>query len=333
MHEAERVANALRRTIEDFRFVWEKQVFGIGVSIGVVPIQGAGQTVSSILSAADAACYAAKDRGRNRIHIYHEGDVELARRHGEMRWVTRIQTALEENRFELARQPIVSLSDSADADSHYELLLRMRDEDGDIVLPDAFLPAAERYNLSVRLDRWVVREAFRLLTSDPKHLERLFLCSINLSGVSLADEDFLIFVTTELASTGLPPGKVCFEITETAAIANLSGAMRFMEVLRRVGCRFALDDFGSGLSSFAYLKSLPVDFLKIDGVFVKDIIEDPIDRELVRSINEIGHVMGKRTIAEFVESKEILAVLGEIGVDYVQGFELGKPKLLPRRYP
>ena len=331
MHVAERVANALRRTIEDFRFAWKKQVFGIGVSIGVVPIQGFGQTVSSILSAADATCYAAKDHGRNRIHIYHEGDVELARRHGEMRWVNRIHTALEENRFELARQPIVPLSGPTETDTHYELLLRMRDEDGNIVLPETFLPAAERYNLSVKLDRWVVREAFRLLTRDPDHLEKLFLCSINLSGVSLADEDFLIFVTTELASAGLPPGKVCFEITETAAIANLSGAMRFIEVLRRVGCRFALDDFGSGLSSFAYLKSLPVDFLKIDGVFVKDIVEDPIDRELVRSINEIGHVMGKRTIAEFVETEEILTALGEIGVDYAQGFELGEPELLPKR--
>ena len=331
MHAAERVANALRHTIEDFRFSWQKQVFGIGVSIGVVPIQGLGQTVSSILSAADAACYAAKDRGRNRIHIYHEGDVELVRRHGEMRWVTRIQTALEENRFELARQPIVPLSTSSREDTHYELLLRMRDEDGEIVLPEAFLPAAERYNLSVKLDRWVVREAFRQLTRDPSHLQKLFLCSINLSGVSLADEDFLIFVTTEFAATGLPPSKVCFEITETAAIANLADAMRFMEVLRRLGCRFALDDFGSGLSSFAYLKSLPVDFLKIDGVFVKDIVEDAIDRELVRAINKIGHVMGKRTIAEFVESKEILTALVEIGVDYAQGFELGKPKLLPRR--
>jgi diguanylate cyclase (GGDEF)-like protein/PAS domain S-box-containing protein len=331
VHVAERVANALRRTIEDFRFAWQKQIFGIGVSIGVVPIQGVGQTVSSILSAADAACYAAKDRGRNRIHIYHEGDVELARRHGEMRWVTRIQTALEENRFELARQPIVPLSGSAGKNTHYELLLRMRDEDGNVVLPEAFLPAAERYDLSVKLDRWVVREAFLQLTRDPGQLEKLFLCSINLSGVSLADEDFLIFVTTEFAATGVPPSKVCFEITETAAIANLEGAMRFIEVLRRLGCRFALDDFGSGLSSFAYLKSLPVDFLKIDGVFVKDIVDDAIDRELVRAINEIGHVMGKRTIAEFVESKEILAALAEIGVDYAQGFELGRPKLLPRR--
>ena len=330
MHVAERVAGALRRTIEDFRFEWEKQVFGIGASIGVVPIQGRGHTVSSILSAADAACYAAKDRGRNRIHIYHKADVDLARRHGEMRWVTRIQTALEENRFELARQPIASLSDPAGDGTHYELLLRMRDENGDIVLPETFLPAAERYNLAVKLDRWVVKEAFRLLTQDPDHLQKLFLCSINLSGVSLADEDFLIFLTTEFASTGLPPAKVCFEITETAAIANLSGAMRLIEVLRRIGCRFALDDFGSGLSSFAYLKSLPVDFLKIDGVFVKDIVEDPIDRELVRSINEIGHVMGKRTIAEFVETEEILAALGELGVDYAQGFQIGQPELLPR---
>jgi len=330
MHVAERVANALRRTIEDFRFVWEKQVFSIGVSIGVVPIQGPGQTVSSILSGADAACYAAKDRGRNRIHMYHEGDVELARRHGEMRWVTRIQTALEENRFELARQPIVPLSASAREDTHYELLLRMRDEDGNIVLPDAFLPAAERYNLSVKLDRWVVREAFRLLTRNPGHLENLFLCSINLSGVSLADEDFLIFVTTELASTGIPPSKVCFEITETAAIANLAGAMRFIEVLRRIGCRFALDDFGSGLSSFAYLKSLPVDFLKIDGVFVKDIVEDPIHRELVRAINEIGHVMGKKTVAEFVDSEAILNSLKVIGVDYAQGYAVGKPRPIDR---
>lgn len=331
MHVAERVADALRLSIEDFRFGWQKQVFGIGVSIGVVPIRGRGQTVSSILSAADAACYAAKDHGRNRIHLYHEEDVELARRHGEMKWVTRIQAALEEHRFELARQPIVSLSTFGEEDTHYELLLRMRDEDGNVVMPEAFLPAAERYNLSAKLDRWVVREAFRMLTRDPDHLRKLFLCSINLSGVSLADEDFLIYVTTELASTGLPPDKVCFEITETAAIANLSEAMRFIEVLRRVGCRFALDDFGSGLSSFAYLKSLPVDFLKIDGVFVKDIVEDPIDRELVRSINEIGHVMGKRTIAEFVESEGILAALGEIGVDYAQGFELGKPTLLPKR--
>ncbi len=328
---AEGVASALRRTIEDFRFAWKKQVFGIGVSIGVVPIQGLGQTVSNILSAADAACYAAKDRGRNRVHIYHRGDVDLARRHGEMRWVTRIQSALEENRFELARQPIVPLSASAGENVHYELLLRMRDENGNIVPPGTFLPAAERYNLSVKLDRWVVREAFRLMTQDPDHLEKVLLYSINLSGVSLTDEDFLIFVTSEIASTGLPPANVCFEITETAAIANLSGAMRFIEVLRRIGCRFALDDFGSGLSSFAYLKSLPVDFLKIDGVFVKDIVEDPIDRELVRSINEIGHVMGKHTIAEFVESEEILTTLGEIGVDYAQGFQIGEPKLLPKR--
>jgi diguanylate cyclase (GGDEF)-like protein/PAS domain S-box-containing protein len=330
MDEAQRVANALRGTIEDFRFIWDQQSFSIGVSIGVVPIQGPGQTVSDILSAADAACYAAKDRGRNRIHVYHEEDVELARRHGEMRWVARLQKALEEDRFELAKQPIVPTSSSAVEGPHYEFLVRMRDEKGETVPPGAFLAAAERYNLSVRLDQWVVREAFRLLAADVEHLRELFLGSINLSGLSLADEEFLQFVIAELEEREIPPEKICFEITETAAIANLMGATHFIETLRELGCRFSLDDFGSGLSSFAYLKNLPVDFLKIDGVFVRDIVDDPIDRELVRAISEIGHVMGKRTIAEFVESRTILTVLKDLGVDYAQGYAMGEPVLVEK---
>ena len=325
---AERIANTFRRTIEDFRLVWEKKIFEIGVSIGVVPIRGHGQTISDILSAADAACYSAKDRGRNRVHLYHEGDRELARRHGEMRWVTRLQSALEENRFEFARQDIVSVGDTASEKERYELLLRMRDENGEIVEPDTFLPAAERYGLSVRIDQWVVQEAFRQLSNAPEHLDNLLFCSINLSGVSLSDEDFLAFVVTAFAEHALPPGKICFEVTETAAIGNLAGATRFIDTLRRIGCRFALDDFGSGLSSFAYLKRLPVDFLKIDGMFVKDIADDSIDRALVRSINQIGHVMGKKTIAEFVEDEAILNLLQEMGVDYAQGFAFGKPQLI-----
>ena len=307
--------------------MWEKEIFEIGVSIGVVAIRGHGQTVSDVLSAADAACYSAKDRGRNRVHLYHEKDVDLTRRHGEMRWVSRLQSALENDSFELAKQDIVPVGDTNSEQERFELLLRMRDENGEIIEPDTFLPAAEHYDLSVRIDQWVLREALRQLSSEPEKLENLSFCSINLSGVSLSDESFLAFVATELAEYALPAEKICFEVTETAAIGNLAGAIRFIEIVGRIGCRFALDDFGSGMSSFAYRKSLPVDYLKIDGIFVKDTVHDFIDRELVRSINQIGHMMGKKTIAEFVESEAILEVLQEIGGDYAQGFALGKPRL------
>jgi diguanylate cyclase (GGDEF)-like protein len=330
MQEAERVANALRRTIEDFRLAWKNEVFCIGVSVGVVPIRGHGQTISDVLSAADAACYSAKEQGRNRVHLYHEGDSELTRRHREMRWVKRLHSALEEDRFELVRQDIVAVGDTNSDKQRYELLLRMRDENGRIVQPGTFLPAAERYGLSEKIDRWVVREAFRELGKDEERLENLVFCSINLSGMSLSDESFLEFVIAQFAENGVQPEKICFEITETAAIANLSGATCFIEALGRLGCRFALDDFGSGLSSFAYLKRLAVDFLKIDGIFVKDIVDDSVDRELVRSINQIGHVMGKKTIAEFVESEAILSILRDMGVDYAQGYVFGKPRSTSR---
>jgi len=322
------IAAALRNIIDEFRFVWGEQSFSIGVSIGVVPIRGHDTKVIDVLSAADAACYAAKDQGRNRIQIYNEQDVELARRQGEMQWVARIQRAIEEQRFVLARQPIVPLSSrKAQGVLHYEMLLRMKDDDGQLILPAGFLAAAERYNLSTRIDRWVIQAAFRLLARDREQLSHLFLCSINLSGLSLLDEEFLSFVATQLNAYEIPPEKICFEITETAVISNLSGAMRFIDELRNLGCSFALDDFGSGLSSFAYLKNLPVHFLKIDGGFVRNVVDDPIDRAMVKSINDIGHVMGKQTIAEFVENESILEVLKEIGVDFVQGYATGKPKL------
>ena len=323
------VARALRNATNDFRFVWRGQSFRSAVSIGLVPIRGNRSTVTQALSAADAACYAAKDKGRNRIQVYHEKDVELARRHGEMQWVTRIQRALEEDRFTLARQPIVPvLSSGAVAGMRYELLLRMRDEDDQLILPSAFLAAAERYNLSTKIDQWVVQTAFRLLEREREELARLLLCSINLSGLSLLDEEFLHFVLSKFAAGEVPPEKICFEVTETAAITNVSGAISFIQELRKLGCHFALDDFGSGLSSFAYLKNLPVDFLKIDGAFVRDIVDNTIDRAMVKSINEIGHVMGKQTIAEFVENQAIFEVLKEIGVDFVQGFATGQPEIL-----
>jgi EAL domain-containing protein (putative c-di-GMP-specific phosphodiesterase class I) len=211
---------------------------------------------------------------------------------------------------------------------HYELLVRMQDDNDRIVAPGAFLPAAERYNLSTNLDRWVITAAFQWLTDHPQHLKCLLLCAINLSGSSLGDKEFLEFIIQQFEEQNLPPEKICFEVTETAAIANLTHATHFIKALKALGCRFALDDFGSGLSSFAYLKNLPVDFLKIDGMFVKDIVEDPIDFAMVKSINDMAHVMGKQTIAEFVENDAILEKLQEIGVDYAQGYGIGRPRPL-----
>ncbi len=340
LRQAQRVANTLRKTVEDFRFSWENKTFSVGVSIGLVPVTTDSESVAGTLSAADTACYVAKDQGRNRIHVYHPQDMELARRHGEMQWVARINQALEEDRFCLSVQPIRPLSEvgpevqpsstAPDDCDYFELLLRMRDSSGRLVPPGAFLPAAERYSLSVRLDRWVVEKIFSWLDAHPEQLERLAMCSINLSGHSIADEQFLQFVISSLDGTNVPAEKLCFEITETAAITNLVSATRFITALKGWGCHFALDDFGSGLSSFAYLKQLAVDFLKIDGVFVKDVVDDPINLAMVKSINDIGKVMGKRTIAEFVENDSILEKLREVGVDYAQGYRIGRPKPLDR---
>jgi diguanylate cyclase (GGDEF)-like protein/PAS domain S-box-containing protein len=340
LRQAQRVANTLRKSVDEFRFSWENKTFSVGVSIGLVPVTADSESVAGTLSAADTACYVAKDQGRNRIHVYHPEDVELARRHGEMQWVARINQALEEDRFCLSVQPIRPLSEvglegspsmvTVDGTGYFELLLRMRDSSGRLVPPGAFLPAAERYSLSVRLDRWVVEKIFSWLDAHPEQLQRLAMCSINLSGHSIADEEFLQFVISSLDETDVPAEKLCFEITETAAITNLVSATRFITALKGWGCHFALDDFGSGLSSFAYLKQLAVDFLKIDGVFVKDVVDDPINLAMVKSINDIGKVMGKRTIAEFVETDGILEKLREIGVDYAQGYRIGRPKPLDR---
>ncbi len=326
LEQARRVTRILLDAIQNFRFAWQVKSFRIGASIGLVPITAASVSVASVLGMADVACYAAKDAGRNRIHVYHEADTELAKRHGEMQWVARINEALEQDRFRLAFQTIAPLKTGGG--EHYELLIRMEDETGQIVAPGAFLPIAERYNLAATLDRWVIHTAFAWLATHPEHLQDLYLCSINLSGHSLGDEEFRRFVIDKFNEGQVPPEKICFEITETAAVANLSNAMDLIKVLKELGCRIALDDFGSGLSSFAYLKNLQVDFLKIDGMFVKDIDTDPVALAMVRSINEVGQVMGKRTIAEFVENDAILEKLREIGVDYAQGYGIGRPQPL-----
>jgi len=326
--DAERVAEVLRKAISEYRFQWDGKSFAVGVSAGLVPITSMTVSMTEVLKAADAACYAAKDAGRNRIHIYREGDAELSRRYGEMRWVSRINDALEKENFALRFQPIVPVSAASVGYWHYELLLSMRDRDGAMVAPGAFLPAAERYGLSGKIDRWVVANAFSWLSSHPDELAQTELCSINLSGPSISDKNFLGFVVDQLKAKGIPAEKVCFEITETAAITNLSSASRIISTLKELGCSFALDDFGSGVSSFAYLKNLAVDLIKIDGVFVKGICEDPVNRALVKSINDMGHAMGKRTIAEAVESQEIFEELRRIGVDYAQGYGITVPRPL-----
>ncbi len=326
---ASRVAESVRQAIADFQFVWGDRTFGLGVSIGVVPITAASADINDVLSMADTACYAAKDQGRNRVHVYREDDIELARRQGEMQWVSRIRHALVENRMRLwcqAIRPMEAPMEDGAGRLHYEILLRMIDEQGQVVAPGAFLPAAERYNLASRLDRWVVASTLGWLEDNPETLASMALCAINLSGRSLGDPEFLDFLLAALEGSGVPPAKLCFEITETAAISNLSAATLFIRRLKELGVSFALDDFGSGLSSFAYLKNLPVDFLKIDGMFVRDVVDDPIDFALVRSINDIGHVMGKRTIAEFVESEAVVERLRAIGVDFVQGYWIGRPR-------
>lgn len=325
--EAQGIAESLIAALGDFSFPWEDHSFNVGVSIGVVSIDRQSKSMGDVLRAADSACYIAKEQGRNRVHVHQEDDEELAKRFGEMQWAVRIPRALEENRFQLYFQEILPIQGvNQSLAGHFELLLRMEDESGGQIMPGSFLPAAERYNLSDKLDRWVISQAFKWFQRHPKQLERLNLCSINLSGLSLNNTTFLPFVINELRQSGITPRKICFEITETVAIANLSSAIKFISSLRELGCHFALDDFGSGLSSFAYLKNLPVDFLKIDGLFVKDILHDPMDLAMVKSINEIGHVMGKKTIAEFVENDVILEKLREIGVDYAQGYGIGKPK-------
>ncbi len=324
LDEAMRTAEALRESVRNYRFTWEDRVFRLGASVGVVPIAADNEDVASILSAADSACQAAKEGGRNCVHSFAENDIELMRRRREMQWAARINAALEEGRFELFRMPIQPLQ-KVEVGAHYELLLRMRDEGGRMVSPNDFIAAAERYGITPAIDRWVIENAFRWLVSEADEREKLAMCAINLSGQSFGDDKFLPFVIDQFQKSGLDASKICFEITETAAVASFSQANRFIQALKELGCKFALDDFGTGLSSFGYLKHFPVDFLKIDGSFVREILRDPIDREMVRSINEIGHLTGKQTIAEFAENAEIIQMLTSLGIDYAQGYGIAQP--------
>lgn len=321
--EAERRAEVLREAVEEYRFIWHNRLFAFTLTAGVVPMR-ADLSFTRQLSHADTACYQAKELGRNRVKMAVTGDDDLARHQAEVQWVIRINEALEQNRFRLYCQPIVPCNGGEHA-RHFEVLLRMVDRAGNILGPGTFIPAAERFHLMHKVDRWVVFNTLRYLEEHPACLEEVGVCSINLSGPSLGDEAFHEFVQETLHHFSVPPEKICFEVTETAAIGDLGHATRFIKTMRREGCQFALDDFGSGLASFGYLKTLHVDYLKIDGAFVRDINHAPVDLAMVKSINEVGHVMGKKTIAEYVENEAICERLRTLGVDYAQGNAMGRP--------
>jgi len=322
------IADALRKTIDDFHFLWNGRSFRIGVSVGVVNVDRGPQTLAAVLSAADAACYAAKNQGRNRVHVYSAKRDDAARHDSETQWTARIRQALAEDRFCLYAQPVHATEGPAGPATYTELFLRLRGADGELVAPGAFFPAAERHHLMPAIDRWVIRTAFaRLAGQSPKDraADAHGICAINVSAASIGDDDFLAFVQAQFAEHRLPPSRICFEITEAAAVASLSKTTEFMTALRGLGCRFTLDDFGAGISSFTYLKQLPVDFVKIDATFVERMARDPVDHAMVEAIHRIGCAMGKQTIAESVECSDTLQALRAIGVDYAQGFGIAMP--------
>ncbi len=323
-----KLAEKFRQQVQDFCFEWEDNEFTVGVSIGVTPVTSGSLNVAALMSAVDSACYSAKDSGRNRVHLFRPDDTGLMRRSSDMRWIGQIHQALKDNRLLMFYQEVMPLSATAERGLHIELLLKMKDLSGKVIAPGVFLPAAERAGLTTDIDRWVVRTSFEWMAGLGDRLQHVSLCSINLSGHSLSDKQFCDFVMNQFERTDIPAQKVCFEVTETAAIANLSNARHLFTILSRKGCQFALDDFGSGMSSYGYLKTLPVDYLKIDGGFVKDMITDSIDYAMVKSINDIGHVLNKKTIAEFVENEEILNALRELGVDYAQGHHINEAQPL-----
>ncbi len=326
MKDAEVIVGEIRRAIRDLHFVWDGKTFEIGASIGMVPLSATTQSIAEALSSADVACYAAKEQGRDRIHVSEPDDKELKRHRNQMRWVGRIREALKEDRLTLYRQSIVPVHCSEQQEMHTEILLRMLGKDGNLIPPDRFLGSAEQYGLMPEIDRWVVEHSLHWLANEINIRQSTTIMAVNLSCQSLTAHGFLSSIVDLLHDSKVPPEQICFEITETAAISNFETALKFMRLLHGMGCRFALDDFGSGMSSFAYLKQLPVDFLKIDGSYVRDLLHNPVDRAMVQAVNQIGHAMGIQTIAEYVEDRAILGALTSIGVDFAQGYAIDKPQ-------
>lgn len=323
--QARTIASALCRQIDELRFEYKGYNLSVGASIGVVPLDHNWESVSEVMQCVDSACYAAKDAGRNRVHVCSQTDQAMLARRDEMSWVRRLRHAIDEDRFVLFAQEMCALQ-APTAGLHFEVLLRLRDENDALILPAAFLPAAERFNIASRIDRWVVHHVFRWMSHHSKQFDQLECVSVNLSGQSISDSAFHDYIAALLHTFLLDGRKLCFEVTETAAVTNLNAAVAFVDMLKQYGVRFALDDFGSGASSFGYLKALQVDYLKIDGQFVKNMAHDALDRTVVRCIQEVATVLGKETIAEFVESELEVALLKRMGVTHAQGFFYHRPQ-------
>lgn len=326
---ARRIAEGITNDIAHHKFLWEQNLLPLTASVAIVPVDDQIASAEICLAHADAAVYAAKEAGGNRCQVYDAAHELVARHQNQLHWFSRIHAALDSNRFVLYAQKIDALSRQAKQEgSHYELLIRMLGENGEIIPPGEFLPAAERYNLMPLIDRWVVKNAFQWFAANYAKRNAIGVCSINVSGASLCDEQFCDYVLKQFSEFRIPGEKICFEITETMAIQNLQKTLDFMAKMKALGCRFSLDDFGAGFSSYGHLRSLPVDFVKIDGQFVKQMANDPIDFAMVKSINELGHLMNRQTIAEFVEDESTIEKLKSLGVDFAQGYGIERPERL-----
>jgi diguanylate cyclase (GGDEF)-like protein len=328
LDKAVQIAANLVESVGSFDFTRSDNTIKQGISIGVVPIDRDSTDSAVAMNAADSACYLAKESGRNRVQIAHLGNRRLQTRHGQMQWLARLKTALAEDRFTLYYQPIVPCACTSRNDKHIEILLRMIDDDGSIIAPGVFFPTAEKYDLAQDLDRWVIEHAMAWLAGKSAGSRWKIRITINLSHQSLGNQAMVNYIVEKAGMSGIDPAQVCFEVTETAVAANLTAATSFMLTLRACGFRFSLDDFGNGLSSFTCLKKMPVDYLKIDGAFVRDFMFDPVDWTMVRAINELGHLLGKQTIAKYVESLEVVDELKKIGVDHIQGYFFSEPRSL-----
>jgi EAL domain-containing protein (putative c-di-GMP-specific phosphodiesterase class I) len=328
IEKARQIATDICNAVSDYRFVWKDKIFNIGISIGLVEISHASGTLQDVMSAADSACYMAKQQGRGKVHIYSARDEAVARERGDIQWLRQLQTALHEDGFELAVQPIIAMSGKADSGPAAEVLIRLSDTRGHSSDSAEFLRPAERYQMMPQIDRWVINSALGAIASGEIKLSAKRSCAINLSSQTLGDEAFLGFVVDSLDRTGVAPSAICFEVTEGAILANVQHAQRFIEVLHGIGCEFSLDDFGSGLGSFSSLKHLPIDYLKIDGTYTRNLQTDLVNQEMVSAMINLARTMQFRVVAEQVEHQEDFDWLRNIGVDFVQGYFIEAPTRL-----